>query len=206
MKDETYCFVNDSKQKKQAATGAFHKPPHSGCRLPSDNLSSAELKAMSGPVDTFNLSVPMPHSKFQRLSKAQQQTQLNVWQSVYGCGTPGFAKLLGVQYGTARSYLVRHSLPLGEANPTEEQTQKLNKTIELYYGNKICPEENPVQNEKIDDLSEKSPEVSPEISQNKIAFSASGSFSAADALRIFNALAVLVDGGDGSYAITVTLG
>ena len=63
MKDETYAFISDVKEKGFTARSARHTRTHCGkggrVRLPSDNLSKKELEKLNGECKSFRLNDPM---------------------------------------------------------------------------------------------------------------------------------------------------
>ena len=71
MKDETYVFIQDVKEKKTTARSARHTRTHCGrggrVRLPSDNLSKKELMKMSGECKSYRLNSPMSWDEFKAM-------------------------------------------------------------------------------------------------------------------------------------------
>lgn len=61
MQDETFTLVQTNKERKAAASGARHRVNGSRSKrvtLPSDHLTPAQVKKLSGPVVTFNMDKP----------------------------------------------------------------------------------------------------------------------------------------------------
>ena len=71
MKDETYAFISDVKDKKITARSARHTRTHCGkggrVRFPSDNLSKKELQKMNGECKSFRLNDPMVWKEFKSM-------------------------------------------------------------------------------------------------------------------------------------------
>ena len=71
MKDETYLFVSDMKDKKVTARSARNKRTHCGkggrVRFPSDNLSKKELQKMNGECKAYRLNDPMGWKEFKAM-------------------------------------------------------------------------------------------------------------------------------------------
>lgn len=71
MTDEKYTFVEDCREKKRTATGAFHKRTHAGkggrVRFPSDYKTKKELRAMNGEVHSYKLNRPMKWEEFKSM-------------------------------------------------------------------------------------------------------------------------------------------
>ena len=61
MDDATYFFMQDVKDRKRAATGAYHKRTGSRSRkvtLSQDTLTHAQWKRRNGPVQTYDMNKP----------------------------------------------------------------------------------------------------------------------------------------------------
>ena len=71
MKDETYLFIQDVKEKGSTARSARNRRTHNGkggrVKLPSDNLSRKELQKMNGDVKTYRLNEPMTLEEFKSM-------------------------------------------------------------------------------------------------------------------------------------------
>ena len=63
-------FDYEVKQKKDIARSAAHRvcgSKSTKCDLPSDHLTAAQKRALSGPVESYNLSGPMSWAEFKRM-------------------------------------------------------------------------------------------------------------------------------------------
>ena len=61
MRDETYCFVSDVKDRKRTAAGAKYKVRGGGrsVKLPADYLTKKEVAKLSGACNTYPMSKPV---------------------------------------------------------------------------------------------------------------------------------------------------
>jgi hypothetical protein len=68
VKDETYVFIQDNKEKKAIARSSHNRRSHRGkggsIRFPSDKLTRKELEAMNGEVKTYKMNEPMTWVEF----------------------------------------------------------------------------------------------------------------------------------------------
>lgn len=72
MKDEEYVFLQDIKEKKSIARGAFHKKGGSKskkCTLPSDYLTRKEREKMNGEVKRWNMNEFYTWNEFKEMPK-----------------------------------------------------------------------------------------------------------------------------------------
>lgn len=72
MKDEEYVFLQDIKEKKSIARGAFHKKGGSKskkCTLPSDYLTRKEREKMNGEVKRWNMNDFYTWNEFKEMPK-----------------------------------------------------------------------------------------------------------------------------------------
>lgn len=108
MQNETFCFIDDIRQKKTAATGAHHKVLKTGCKLPFEYKSRKELKKlMENPVLSTN---PMPYAQFKKLTVEEQQRQLDMWGERYGKSSEIFSLLVNLPRSTANLALRKSGL------------------------------------------------------------------------------------------------
>lgn len=77
-------FDFDIVEKKRMARGARCKKNGSKskrCTLPSDNLTPAQRKALSGPVSSYSMNLPMEWEVFKSIPKDLQQSYIDTLQS-----------------------------------------------------------------------------------------------------------------------------
>jgi len=100
MKDETYAFISDVKDKKITARSARHTRTHCGkggrVRLPSDNLSKKELQKMSGECKSYRLNEPMAWKEFRAMPDDIKVTYINLLRGKYGVPDAEIANMMGV--------------------------------------------------------------------------------------------------------------
>ena len=99
MKDETYVFIHDVKEKCSAARSARNRRTHTGkggrVRLPSDNLTKKELEAMNGEMKSYKLNSPITWEEFKAMPDDIKKIYLlgihNKWNVPYS----EIAKMMG---------------------------------------------------------------------------------------------------------------
>ena len=100
MKDETYVFISDVKNKGSVARSARHRKTHAGkggrVRLPSDNLSKKELMKMSGECKSYRLNEPMVWKEFRAMPDDIKVTYINLLRKKYGVPDAEIAAMLGI--------------------------------------------------------------------------------------------------------------
>ena len=100
MKDETYAFISDVKEKKITARSARHTRTHCGkggrVRLPSDNLSKKELMKMNGECKSYRLNDPMAWKEFKALPDDLKITYINLLRKKFKVPAKHIAEMLGI--------------------------------------------------------------------------------------------------------------
>ena len=99
MKDETYVFIHDVKEKGSTARSARNRRTHAGkggrARLPSDNLTKKELEAMNGEMKSYKMNSPITWAEFKEMPDDIQKMYLlgihNKWNVPYS----EIAKMMG---------------------------------------------------------------------------------------------------------------
>ena len=82
-------FDYDALQKKRIAASAKHRVCGSKsrkCSLPHDNLTPAQMKAMSGDPATYALNMPMDYGTFKSMPADLQQRYLDSLHDRFGVG------------------------------------------------------------------------------------------------------------------------
>lgn len=80
-------FEYDVMQKKRLSRGAYHKKNGSKsrrCTLPSDHLTAAQKKGLSGTVSTYNLNQPMGWGTFRMMPPDLQEEYIAGLQNRFG--------------------------------------------------------------------------------------------------------------------------
>lgn len=114
MKDETYAFVSDVKEKKITARSARHTRTHCGkggrVRLPSDHLSKKELQKMNGECKSYRLNEPMPWVDFKKMPDDIQVTYITALRKKYSVSDAKLAEMFGVSKDVISRQLKRLGL------------------------------------------------------------------------------------------------
>ena len=107
-------FDFDIVEKKRMARGARCKKNGSKskrCTLPSDNLTPAQRKALSGPVSSYGMNQTMEWPVFQSIPKDLQQSYIDTLQSRFGVPVSTISKeLFGLSSCGLRSYMTRNGM------------------------------------------------------------------------------------------------
>lgn len=157
MKNETFVFLDDIRQKKTTATGYHHRVTKKGCKLPYEYLNRKELKnLMNTPVLSSN---PMPFSDFSKLDAENQQKQLNLWADAYYPSAHIFAMLVDMPVSSANRYLLKNNLDFQgtRGQGVSEECRKIKAKVkfmtDLFYGKAGTPAK----------VEEETPEIVPEV-------------------------------------------
>ena len=218
MKNETFVFLDDIRQKKTTATGYHHRVTKKGCKLPYEYLNRKELKnLMNTPILSSN---PMPFSDFSKLDAENQQKQLNLWADAYYPSAHIFAMLVDMPVSSANRYLLKNNLDFqgtrgqGMSEECRKIKAKVKFMTDLFYGKTGTPAK----------VEEETPEIVPEVVEkndlpveiptareelanpSRINFKVDGVFSSDELELVFRSLrnASQID-PDRKYKISVTL-
>lgn len=104
-------FDFDAMQKKRIARGAYNRVTHSGCSLPSDNLTEAQKRKLNGPVTTFNLNKPMSWRAFLHMDHAHQELYIKHLIRFYHANGAMLAQMFDRNQNTISGYLTKNGLP-----------------------------------------------------------------------------------------------
>ena len=103
MTDAEYLFRQSIREKKTAARGARAKVSGSKskqCRLPSDNLTAAQLKRRNGPVLTYNVTKCLSYDEFKRLPDDLQLEYIRAVSRAYEVPMGAIAEAMGCAKST----------------------------------------------------------------------------------------------------------
>jgi hypothetical protein len=118
MKDETYVFISDVKEKGSIGRSARHRKTHAGkggrVRLPSDNLSKKELKKMSGECKSYRLNEPMAWKEFKAMPDDIKVTYIKLLRQKFNPPVTHISKMMGVTEACVRRELERLNLTDGK--------------------------------------------------------------------------------------------
>lgn len=120
MKDETYAFIQDVKDKKITARSARSTRTHCGkggkVRLPSDNLSKKELEKMNGECKSYRLNAPMTKEEFQSMPDDLKATYIKLLRSKYAIPDTQLGKAMGYPQQTFAKIVKKLGLGEGSAS------------------------------------------------------------------------------------------
>jgi hypothetical protein len=99
MKDETYSFISDVKEKGTVARSSHNRRSHTGkggrCRLPHENLSKKELKQMSGECKAYSLNSPMTREQFLEMPDDLKIVYIKAIRNKYGTPDSTLGRAMG---------------------------------------------------------------------------------------------------------------
>lgn len=106
MKDETFLFISDSKEKKSVARSACKKVTHGGAvRLPSDYMTKKELNAMNGEIETYRMNDPLTWAEFKKLPDDIKVLYIKALVQRYDVPIANMAEMFGVHHTNLRNLL-----------------------------------------------------------------------------------------------------
>lgn len=165
MDDITYTFNQTNRERKGMANGA--KKRVSGakskkCSLPSDNLTPAQLRKLSGPVREYNITKPMSWEQFKEMPKDLQEAYLRYLHQRFGASQKAISEVL---FGKTRTTLNQHVKAYGLNFSTSRGSQDKPGVREALEAWKLSGGEDDYEPDATPDglLSELSEPVEPEI-------------------------------------------
>ena len=124
MKDETYVFISDVKEKGSIGRSARHRKTHAGkggrVRLPSDNLSKKELMKMSGDCKSYRLNEPMAWKEFKAMPDDIQITYIKLLREKFDVPDCELYKMFGTDKDTLSRYFKKLNLRVPRKNVRRE--------------------------------------------------------------------------------------
>ena len=104
MTDEKFLFIQDVRDKKRTARGAYNRRTHTGrsggVKLPSDYLTKKECEKMSGEPTTYKISAPMTWQEFKAMPDDLKKLYLNWIREKFDAPDSAIADMLGVHRTT----------------------------------------------------------------------------------------------------------
>ena len=103
MTDERYVYTSEIRERKAMASGArgVKKGSRSKlCSLPQDNMTTAQLQKLNGPVEYAKLCVPMSYSELMELSPSLRFLYLDHCVTHYHARQVDLIKMLGCASST----------------------------------------------------------------------------------------------------------
>lgn len=117
MTDEKYTFVEDLREKKKTATGAYHKRTHCGkggaVKFPSDFMTKKEIMAMNGEVKAYKLNDPMTWAEFKKMPDDIRITYIKALREKFGANDSKISEMMGVSQACGQREIARLGLGLG---------------------------------------------------------------------------------------------
>jgi hypothetical protein len=118
MTDEKYTFIEDVRDKKKTATGAYHKRTHCGkggaVRFPSDFMTKKELRAMNGEVKEYRLNDPMRWKEFKAMPDDIKVLYIKSLRKAYNVSDTKITEMLGVSVYTLCKEMKRLGISAGQ--------------------------------------------------------------------------------------------
>lgn len=118
MKDETFCFIQDVKEKKSTARSARNKRTHNGkggmVKLPSDFMTRKEINAMNGEVKAYRMNDPMKWAEFKAMPDDIKRDYIKILRSKFNAPGKYIAAMMGVNYTYYSNEIVRLGISEGK--------------------------------------------------------------------------------------------
>lgn len=110
MTDAEYMFRQTSAERKRIGRGDFNKKRKGGrfVRLPSDNLTAKEKRAMNSEVTNYNLNKPVSWAEFKKWPKDLACEYIRRLEEAYDVRTEDIAQMMGVSTWSLQQH--RHKL------------------------------------------------------------------------------------------------
>ena len=162
MDDATYSFISDVREKNSIKASASHKRTHCGkggaVRLPSDNLSKKELKAMNGECKTYRMNDPMKWDEFNTMPNDLKIAYIQALRTKFGVPDCRIAAMFGIHKVTFSK--IMRMLGISSGNTTQKNETKWNPSAWFAWvsGNPAADpvKEAPVVSEKVEQAVESS--------------------------------------------------
>jgi len=144
MDDIKYEYVTDIKNKKSTARGAKHRNiKHRGCKLPHDNLTKKEWKAMNGPVTGIDMSRRYTWKELKAYDPCEIVDYINNLVRRFGCNAVDISIVLDVS--RAGYFPIKRSLKektgLEILNGNRAGVRGMGKSIILAFADFVNPGE-----------------------------------------------------------------
>ena len=106
MTDAEYMFRQTSAERKRNGRGDFNKKRKGGrfVRLPSDNLTAKEKRALNGTVEKYNLNKPVSWAEFKKWPKDLACEYIRRLEEAYNVRTEDLARMMGIGLWSMRQH------------------------------------------------------------------------------------------------------
>jgi hypothetical protein len=123
MKDETFLFHSDCRDKKNIARSARNKRTHNGksggVKFPSDYMTKKEIKAMSGEVKSYKLNEPMSWKEFKAMPDDIKVTYIKLLREKFIAFDSAIAEMMGINNCSFSQEMKRLGLNTGHRKTTK---------------------------------------------------------------------------------------
>lgn len=146
MTDEKFTFISDVKEKGSIDRSSHNKRTHcgkGGCKLPHENLTAKERKALNGEVKYYRLNDPMKYDEFKKMPKDIKITYIQQIRERFGVGDYLIAEMLGAKQ-TTFSQMVRN-LGINPGKGGAKRNRDLAGFIAWRNGVSLSPNDEPVE-------------------------------------------------------------
>lgn len=146
-------FDYEVKQKKDLARSAAHRvcgSKSTKCDLPSDHLTEAQKRALSGPVESYNLGGPMKWAEFKRLPDDLKKQYLTNLRDTYRASDD----MLGMMFGVTGQavYKLRSALGVKRLDPHQRRSHETEREWAAFIHNGPAPTETAAEEPKPESL------------------------------------------------------
>ncbi len=128
MKDETYVYFSDVREKAITRRSARNKRTHCGkggrVKFPSDNLSKKEIAKMSGECNSYRLNEPMTWAEFKAMPDDIKITYINLLRQKWGVPISRFGEMMGVSQTLIQRETARLGLTYGKGSNKRDWDKK----------------------------------------------------------------------------------
>lgn len=118
MTDEKFTFIEDLRDKKKTATGAYHKRTHCGkggaVKFPSDFMTKKERDAMNGEVKSYKLNEPMTWEEFKAMPDDIKITYIKALREKYGVSDSKIFEMMRTNQATGQRAIAKLGICTGK--------------------------------------------------------------------------------------------
>lgn len=161
MKDETYVFISDVKEKGSIGRSAKARRTHTGkggrVRLPSDNLSKKELMKMSGECKSYRLNDPMTWKEFMSMPDDIKVAYIKLLRQKFNAPGKYISQMLGINNGYYSKEINR--LGISEGKNCRGRCTPWDKEGFWAWANGVDKLPTPVPEEPVEEPAQEEPEV-----------------------------------------------
>lgn len=159
MTNEEYIFQQTSRERKRIGAGAYARKNGSRtrkCTLPSDNMTTGQIKKRNGEIMEYKLNQPMKWKEFKSMPEDLQKEYIKKLASEKKARSVDIAEMLGVH----KNYFSKHARTLFQGETPFTGTHQVNQSQEwrdFIEGNITTSEKR--ENEEVNSLEETNKEA-----------------------------------------------